>query len=138
MAIVYKIIAAYLVVLAVLIGIHFIFAPLYQDTLDSVDGWRVLDWFIAVGVLVLWVFHYLRKREHDAADPDGQATRRYLEVNFALYGSLLIGILFFWNWIDFLVQDPDVQSNVNLMFWPYIDSALAVLLGVSGCQMWRE
>ena len=61
---------------------------------------------MAVGVLVLWVFHYLRKREHDAADPDGQVTRKYLEVNVAVYGSIVIGILFFWNWIDHLVQCP--------------------------------
>ena len=138
MAIVKKIVAIYLVVLAALVGVHFIFGPLYQDTLDSVDGWRVLNWFMAVGVLVLWVFHYLRKREHDADSSDGPVTRRYLEVNFALYASLLIGILFFWNWIDVLVQAPEVQSDTRLIFWGYIDSALAVLLGVSGCQMWRE
>ena len=138
MAVVKKIVAMYLVVLAVLVAVHFIFGPIYQDSLDSVDGWMALNWFMAVGVLVLWVFHYLRKREHDAADPDGQVTRKYIEVNVAVYGSIVIGILFFWNWIDHLVNAPEVQSDVHLIFWAYIDSVLAVALGVTGCQLWRD
>ena len=134
-----KRVAVYLVVVAVLVAAHFIFSPLYAEVLDAVDGWRVLNWFMAVGVLVMLAFHYRRKREHDAAHPHGQVTRRYLEVNVMLFVSLLIGILFFWNWVDSLALEAGKeQGSSHRVIWTFIDSALPVALGVTASQMWRD
>ncbi len=141
MSMVKKVLAVALIIVAAAVAIHFIFSPFYPDR-DLVDInriWGVLDAGMALSVIVMLVFHYARKRAYDArAEAGGPVTREYLELNVLLYATIVLGILLFWNWFDYLDGGQQVQDQIRLTFWGFIDPLLSVTIGVSGCHMWRS
>ena len=141
MTMVKKILAVALILVAAAVAIHFIFSPFYPDRelIDINRIWGVLDVCMALSVLVMLVFNYTRKRAFDASAPEnGPVTRQYLEVNVLLYATIVLGILLFWNWFDYLDGGQQVQDQIRLTFWGFIDPLLSVTIGVTGCHMWRS
>ena len=141
MLMVKKILAVALMIVAAAVAIHFIFSPFYpdEDFFDINRMWGVLDVGMAVSVLVMLVFNYSRKRAYDASAPEGgSVTRQYLELNVLLYATIVLGIMFFWNWFDYLDGGQQVQNEMRLTFWGFIDPLLSVTIGVTGCNLWRS
>ena len=141
MSAVKKILAVALIIVAAAVAIHFIFSPFYpeRELIDINRIWGILDVGMAVSVLVMLVFNYSRKRDYDASAPeDGPVTRQYLEVNVLLYATIVLGILLFWNWFDYLEGGQQGQDQIRLTFWGFIDPLLSVTIGVTGCNLWRD
>ena len=127
--------------MAAAVAIHFIFSPFYpeRELIDINRIWGILDVGMAVSVLVMLVFNYSRKRDYDASAPEGgPVTREYLEVNVLLYATIVLGILLFWNWFDYLEGGQQMQDQIRLTFWGFIDPLLSVTIGVTGCNLWRS
>ena len=126
-------VAAYLVLLAVSVGVHFIITPLYHAGGDApFFAWEVHNWFMAVGMVLALAGSYAAKRRVDA---DSSADmKRYLEVNTIFYAAAAVFLLFFWNWFSALSPNnsPDGQ------FWAVIDTLMPIVMGVTGCRMWRD
>ena len=80
--------AAYLVLLAVVVAVNFIITPLYHPGGDEpFRVWEILNWFMAVGMVIALAGSYVEKRR---ADGDSSADlKRYLEANAVFYGQLL-------------------------------------------------
>ena len=67
-----RIVAAYQVILAVAVGVNFIITPLYHPGGDEpFTVWEVMNWFMAVSVVIVLVGSFMRKRRMDA----GRRTR---------------------------------------------------------------
>lgn len=41
--------------MAVAVFLHFVFTPFYEDLVDTLSIWQVLNWFMAVGILLTLV-----------------------------------------------------------------------------------
>ena len=132
MSILIRAAAAYLVLLASAVAVNFIITPLYHPGGDEpFTVWEILNWFMAVGMVIALAASYVDKRR---VDRDGSADiRRYIEANLAFYAAVLVFLLFFWNWFSLLSpnNEPDGQ------FWAVIDSLMPVVLGVTGCRVFR-
>ena len=124
--------AAYLVLLAVVIAVNFIVTPLYHPGGDEpFTVWEILNWFMAVGMVIALAAGYADKRRVDA---DGSADlKRCLEANTLFYGTVALFILFFWNWFGSLSPNNEADGQ----YWAVIDTLMPIVLGVTGCRMWR-
>ena len=133
MSILIRAAAAYLVLVAVAVAVLFIVTPLYHPGGDApFPVWEVLNWFMAVGMVLTLAVGYAEKRR---VDGDGSADlKRYLEANTVFYGTAAVFIMFFWNWFSSL--SPNNQPDGQL--WIVIDTLMPIVMGVTGCRVWRK
>ena len=113
---------------------HFVLSPFYEDALDSISVWHVLNWFMAVGVLIALAVTYLHKRGNG---PDAD-TNAFVCVNVAFYAAVTLAILFFWNWFDDLTIGEEGQSQTRLFFWVIINTLFVILLGTLSAHLWKD
>ena len=130
MSILIRATAAYLVLLAAAVAINFIITPLYHPGGDEpFTVWEILNWFMAVGMVIALAASYVDKRR---VDGDGSADiRRYIGANVVFYAAVALFLLYFWNWFSLLSpnNEPDGQ------FWVVIDALMPIVLGVTGCRL---
>ena len=133
MSVLIRAVAAYLVLVAVSVGVHFIITPLYHPGGDErFFAWEVHNWFMAVGIVLALAGSCAAKRRVDA---DSSADlKRYLEVNTVFYAAAAVFLLFFWNWFSSLSPN----NNPDGQFWAVIDTLMPIVMGVTGCRMWRD
>ena len=133
-----RICAILLGLISLAVAIHYVFGSLYQDTVDVIGVWAVLDWFMAGGILIALVAHLMAKRALEEEGAGDSVTRRYLEVNVGLYLTVFLALWFFWNWFDFLTVGDEPQGTTNLVGWMLIDPLVSLVLGVTSRQLSRE
>ena len=133
MSILIRAAATYLILLAAAVAINFIITPLYHPGGDEpFTVWEILNWFMAVGMVIALAASYSDKRR---VDGDGSADiRHYIGANVVFYAAVVVFLLYFWNWFSLLSpnNEPDGQ------FWAVIDALMPVVLGVTGCRMFRS
>ena len=133
MSILIRAAAAYLVLVAVTVAVHFIITPLYHPGGDApFELWAFHNWFMAVGIVITLAASYVAKRR---VDGDGSADlKSSLEANAVFYLTAVVFMLFFWNWFSALSPNnlPDGQ------YWVVIDTLMPIVMGVTGCRMWRN
>ena len=117
--------------MAVAVLFHFVLSPFYEDALDSISVWHVLNWFMALGVLIALAVTYLHKRD---TGPDAD-TNTFVCVNVAFYAAATLAILFFWNWFDDLTVGAEGQSQTRLFFWVIINTLFVILLGTLSAHL---
>ena len=111
---------------------HFVLSRFYEDAMDSLSLWHVLNWFMAFGVLIALAVTYLHKRD---TGPDADT---FVCVNVAFYAAAALAILFFWNWVADLTVGEDGQSQTRRLFWVIINTLLVLLLGALSAHLWKD
>lgn len=132
-----KPVGAYLVLVAIAVAVFFIINPLLDDSIEVADVWQILDYFMAVALVLGIIYAYLGKR---AVDADDGVNRAYLEANAIFFAVAAVTVLFFHNWFSLLAfgagsLDGNDQAWV---IWAAVDTALPLTLGVLGCKLFRE
>ena len=123
--------SVYLSIVGLAVMVHFIVVPLYHPGGDEAyPVWEVLNYLMAVGIVIALVGSGLAKRRHDAGRGSDAVT--FISVNAVFYSVLTVGILFFWNWRDLLGG-----GSGNFLIWNFIDVALPLALFAAGRQLWR-
>ena len=119
--------------MALAVAVHFVFNPFYEDAVDATSVWHVLNWCMAVGVIITLALTYMRMRSL-GTDSD---TNMYVCVNVAFYAAVVLAILFFWNWFDDLTVGEEGQSQTRGFFWVIINVMFVVLVGTVSAHLWR-
>lgn len=134
-----KLAGVYLVGIAVVVAVFFAVNSFLADAIDVVAVWSVLDILMVIGLALALAFNYASKREEGGRDPGEPVTRRYLEVNAAFYITAGVTILFLHSWFSLLAQGPDsLDGNHQAwVIWAAVDTMLPLVLGVTGCRLWR-
>lgn len=127
--------------LAVIVGLtavavlfHFVLGPVYEDAVEGLDVWGVLNWFMAFGVIVALVVTFLAKRDAGSDDCD---TNTYIAVNAKFYAAAVLAVLFFRNWVDEMAgggSDGDVNGN----YWVLIDTLYVILMAWVSLHLWSH
>ena len=120
--------------MAVAVLFHFVLSPFYEDSVDSVSVWNVLNWFMAIGAIATLATTYVHKR---GAGADGSDVNSFICVNVAFYAAAFLAILFFWNWFDDLTVGEDGQSQTHRNFWVLIDALFVILAGAVSAHLWK-
>ena len=129
---------AYIVALAIAVGVHFVVTPLYHDGSSSYPVWNVLNWFWAVALILMLSanLHFKLALNRSDSSATSGVTREYLETNVLLYASIILCILFFWKWFDQnWAADPESSSTLS---WPFINPPLIAVAAASGLRLRRR
>ena len=131
-----RIVAAYLVVTAVAVVLNFILTPVYHDGSPEYPVWRILNWFMAAGVLMALVVSYLRRRTLGSG---GVSTLRYLRASMTYYGAIVLTMLFFWEWFWTLNPDSETGDAItsHTVYFPIVDALFVVVALATGRYLWK-
>ena len=121
--------------MAVAVLLHFVFTPFYEDIVDTLFIWHILNWFMAVGIVLTLAITCAGKRKTGSQDRDAND---YLCVTVAFYAAAVLAVLFFWNWFDDLTAGEDGQSQTRRNYWVVINTLFIVLLGTVSAHLWKK
>ena len=131
-----RIIGVYLIAVAVIVAVHTIIEPLYHTSTEAApytSNWSYINPLMAIAVVLSLVCSYGWKRRADREGGDAPVTRHYLAANTLFYGFVFVGILFFWNWFNYVSPNfTAVGDDTVSLFWGLIDALLPPLLGAMG------
>ena len=135
MAAIHRLIAVYLLLVGVAVGAYFVISPLYAgqgSASGAHDIWEVLNWLMAVAVvlLALVTFAATRTLTADAASWDKFVANGRFHIALAL----LLG--FFSNW--FADQWGAGEFGAVPFLWVVIDIGMPILAVEMALQLWRE
>ena len=141
MHIVHRVVGAGLVLLAVLVAVYFV-ATEYDVVSSSFAlarlSWSVLNYLMAIGIVLGVVFAWIRKRAVEARGLSNEITRPYLEANVLFYAFMFTALLFFWNWFDRLAGGDVFQDSVTRrLAWIMLDAIFPLITGAMGMYLWR-
>ena len=138
MQLVTKVVAAYLVIVGLAVFLNLIATPLYHDGSPDYPTWKILNWFMAVAVLIILAVGFLRKRVLDNAGEEGASTLDHVRGSFVFYGGVVLAMLFFWEWFWTLNPDSETGEAVtsHMVYFPLVDALLTVLALIVGKRMW--
>ena len=137
MDLVKRILAVFLVVTGIAAAALLIITPLTHDGSPEYPMWRILNWFMAASVLIVLVVAFLRKHVREA---DELIVVEYLRLNLVYYGSIVLTMLFFWEWFWTLNPDSETGEAVtsHLVYFPIMDALFVVLSLSVGRRLWKE
>ena len=118
---------AYCILLAAVVGLHFMLVTLYDDGSGGYPAWGVINWFSAAAILIALGAGLAWKRGAGAAE-----TRRRLDANALFYAALTLAVLFFWNWA------ARSASSDDFTVWAAVDALIVAVAGAAGFRLWRE
>ena len=130
-----RLIGAYLGLVAVVVAAQFVVFPLYaydsagERTSGAVGFWHLLDWFMAIGLVLMLGTTFRRKRSHDGETSTN--IRPWLASRVMFYGTAMLALAFVPNWFEAVWGHND-----NWTIWHLIDSVLPVMFAAEGHRLW--
>lgn len=134
-----RITGAYLLLVAVAVAAHTVLEPLYYVSTEAnpySPFWNILNPCMALAIVLAIVFGHLRMKRVEREGADAPVTRGYLCANTLYFGTLFVGILFFWSWFN--LWSPEftaIGASAVSLTWIVIDAALPLLLGATGAYL---
>ena len=87
-------------------------------------------------IVLTLILSYVRKRDVEQGGGDAVVTREFLSANVTLYGTLAVGILYFWNWLnDLSPAFTAIGGDVITTTWTIVGVALLPLSAAVGVYM---
>ncbi len=105
----------YLLITGGLVALHRVTVAAYPDSWESAPG-EILHWLMAAGLLVLFL---LSAYEHFSGG-------KRIEQDLAFYGTIALGVTFFWVWGCSTWSDTQVAHTAHAVWWPAVDAAYVV------------
>jgi len=135
-----KLAGAYLVLLAIAVAVFFIVNNFLTDAIDVMTVWLVLDVLMLIGLAIGLIYNYGRKKAVDGGNEGDGVTRGYFEANAAFFITAGVSILFLHNWFALLANGSDYLdgNHQSWVIWAVVDTMLPIILGVTGCHMWKN
>ena len=137
MAALRRLVAVYLVLVAVAVVVQYLATQFYDPTLAGAGAtvWRILDPLMVVGMVPVMLIAYARKRHASAMPADPAAQVESLKASLVLYYSAALFLVLLWNWIGFQWVDP--PNDVPLL-WTVIDTTVPLLLAATAHRLWHK
>ena len=139
MAVLKRLIGAYLALVSLAVAINWVITPLMDNSSGEYPIWVTLNWFMSLAVILALVVNFARKFGLREAAEVG-ITRVYIEVNLAFYASIVLSLWWFWNWFHsmFPENEPDVVGLIHLEWWAFINPLMVITLGATGAYLWKS
>ena len=123
-----RIIGAYLLLTAIAVFVLLIITPLIHDGSADYPQWQIMNYFMALGAPLMLALTFLYRRQ---LDPENTDNYTCAIVNGLFYGSVVLVMLFFWQYFWLLNPDSETGEAVtsHIIYFPLVD-ALYVVLGL--------
>ncbi len=128
--------ALYLVATALAVALLLVLTPVFHDGSPEYPAWKVLNWFMAVGVGFIVVAAF---RSYRAFGDDERASVGYLRSRLTSYGAIVLAMLFFWGWLWTLNPESETGGAVtsHLVYFPVMDALYVVLALSTARRLWQ-
>ena len=135
MAAIRRILGVVHILVAILIGVQFVAWRLY----DSGTVWGVVNYISLVAIVLALYFNWERKRKHDASS-DGSVNREYLESNLMFYATVVLAVLFAFNWLNLLFNGASEigEEVMHDIVWVVVDILIITVSCATGTYLLRE
>ncbi|MCY4088181.1 MAG: hypothetical protein OXG37_15170 [Actinomycetia bacterium] len=122
----------------VAVAVNLAATPLYHDGASEYPVWKVLNWFMAVGVVTVLATVFLNRRTQ--GNREEGCPRCALVGGVVFYASVVLASLFFWEWFWTLNPDSETGDAVtsHLVYFPVVDMLYTVVVLVVGRRLWRR
>lgn len=122
----------YLAVVGAAVAVQFVLYPLYGHGTDAgITIWLVLDWFMALGLLLAL---YTTNQRRMTEKGDGNAS---CSSSVMFYGTAILALAFFPNWFGEAFTEH-ANEAAAWTIWHLIDSVLPVLFIAEGRRLLRS
>ena len=140
MGVIKRVGAIYLIVIAALVGAHWIITPLYDNSSGEYPVWVLLNQFMVVAVIVALGVNVCNKIVSAREGADAPLTGRRVQVNMLFYASIVLTLWFFWNWFFgfFPQNEPVAVGLIHLEMWTLINPLFVLTTGTTGFSMWQD
>ena len=121
-----RIIGYYLLLTALAAALLLIVTPLIHDGSADYPLWKILNWFMAAGTVVILVVAFAARRAQGCEKVD---TLERLRVSLVFYGAIVLAMLFFWEWFWTLNPDSETGEAVtsHMVYFPIMDALYVVM-----------
>ena len=132
-----RLVAVCMLVVAVAVAVQYLATQFYDPSLEGagLTVWRILDPLMVVGMVLVVLIAYARKRHAAAAPVDPAAQVESLKASLVLFYSAALFLVLLWNWIGFQWVDP--PNDVPLL-WTVIDTTVPLLLAATAHRLWHK
>ena len=140
MAAIKKLVGVYLVGVSIAVAVFFVINVFLVGTISVLAVWHVLDALMLIGLALGMGFNYAYKTRMSRRDAGEPVTRGYVDANVTFYITTGVTILFLHNWFAFLATGDVSQGDNHTawVIWAVVDTVLPIVLGITGCRLWRE
>ena len=142
MRILKRAIGIFLVLAGVAVAVHLIVEPLYYTSTEVAPSsplWQAFHPVVIAIVVLTLMFGYMRKRDVEQGWGGAMVSREFLSANVIFYGSLVVGILYFWNWFNNISPAfTAIGGDVVTVTWTIVGVALPPLAAATGLSMWKS
>ena len=121
-----RIIGYYLLLTALAAALLLIVTPLIHDGSADYPLWKILNWFMAAGTVVILVVAFAGRRAQGCEKVD---TLERVRVSLVFYGAIVLAMLFFWEWFWTLNPDSETGEAVtsHIVYFPIMDALYVVM-----------
>ena len=129
-----RIIGLLLILVSLIVAVQFIAWRLY----DSGDVWTIVNYISLVTIAVSFYFNLQRKLNSDA-NLGENVTREYLESNILYFATMVLAVLFLFNWLNLRVNGFS-EVGVEVMHdvvWVVVDILIILVAGATGGHLLR-
>ncbi len=137
-----RLIAAYVVAVGALTGLHFIATVIYHDGAPEYPLWVAWNWLMAAAFvpMIIATLNDKMAMRRDLGGDDGPVTRRYLEANVLFYAAVGLAISFFWNWLWGFNPGSEGEwaQEAHVQVWAVFQPIYAPVAVATGLRLWRK
>ena len=132
----FRIIGLYLLLTAVAVFLLLIATPLFHDGSPDYPVWEVMNYFMALGTVVMLALTFVYKIR---LDPENTDNYTCAIAHGLFYASVVLTMLFFWEYFWQLNPDSETGEAVtsHIIYFPLVDAMYAVLGLIIGDQLMK-
>ena len=131
-----RVLAVFLVATAVAVALNLILTPVYHDGSAEYPVWKIVNWFMAAGVLVALAVSMQRRTRGSG----GAGALKEMQAGMLRYGAIVLTMLFFWEWFWTLNPDSETGDAVtsHTVYFPIVDALFVVVALATGRRLWSD
>ena len=132
-----RVIPVFLILMAAAVFFNLILTPVYHDGSDDYAIWKILNWPMALGVLIALIASYVRCRSVSRDEPN---SLKSLRASLVLYGAIALAMIYYWEWIWTLNPDSETGLAVtsHMVYFPLADALFTIIAISTGKYLWQD
>ena len=131
-----RVFGAYLLLTAIAVALLLMITPLIHDGSPEYPNWTIMNYFMALGVILMVVLTFLYRWRLDPEQTDNYTCAI---ANGLFYGSVVLMMLFYWQYFWLLDTSSETGDAAisHIIYFPLMDAIYVVLGLIIGERLLR-
>ena len=131
-----RLFGAYLLLTAIAVALLLMITPLIHDGSPEYPNWTIMNYFMALGVILMVVLTFLYRWRLNPEQTDNYTCAI---ANGLFYGSVVLMMLFYWQYFWLLDTSSETGDAAlsHIIYFPLMDAIYVVLGLIIGERLLR-